>query len=197
MPYTRRTTSSKKRTSSSYSRSAHGRKKPMTRRAQYVEPIMKEVLCSYVANSGADNKVSMATAVRPDKDAAGGTTPLWPTILARYDEFRVKMFVMDIILEQSDRPGFSVIDRDATVKAEPSNFVKDRNHRLHTLTQDNKKVTLMWKPTTSSDYDFKNTGDVATSAPAFLHFLQTGLADVNPKAEVRIKCYIDCRGQKN
>ena len=176
-------------------------KKPAARRSrpQYVEPLHKEVVCTYRTIEGNANAIGMTVACRPDTDAGGVTAaPLWSLLSSRYDEYRVKMYVIDIICEQSDRPAFSVIDRIASVMNDPSHFMRDRNHRLHSLTSDNKKVTLMWKAQTSSDNDFRSTeaNTVAAAVPSYMHFLQTGLADAAPKVEVRTKCYVEMRGEK-
>lgn len=182
----------RKRAQTTYRRPTYQKRRP-----QYMEPLQNEVVSTYLASTGANNKIALTVPVRPDVDVGGTAAPLWSIISGRYDEFRVKMFVIDIILEQSDRPGFSVIDRSNAEMADPTNFVKDRNHKLHTIASDSKKVTLMWKPSVSADYDFHSTSNPAATIPAYLHFLQHGLANGTPIAEIRTKAYVQCKGQKN
>lgn len=181
-------------------RRAAPRRAPMRSRysrPQYVEPTAKEVVTTYTANTGAASKIALTMKVTPDVDVLGNAAPLWSTISSRYDEYRVTMFTADIILEQSDRPAFSVIDRSNAEMADPTNFVKDRNHKLHTVSSDSKKVTIMWKPNSPSDDDWHSTSNPQAYTPAYIHFLQHGLTNATPIAEVRTKAYIQCRGQKN
>lgn len=180
-----------------YKRRPMAKPRMMRRRPQYVEPIQNEVLSSYVADAGAANNLQLKVECRPDVDIKGVATPNWNIVSSRYDEYRIKMVVLDLILEDTSRPIFSLIDRSNDAKSDTNTFMKDRAHKMHTLTTDNKKVSLMWKPNVSADYDWKSTSTPAAHIPAFMHILMQNTAEVAPKFECRLKVYVECKGQKN
>jgi hypothetical protein len=175
-------------------------KKTMARRApirrtykpQYQERLIPEKLCSYAVHTGSNNKCQHTLAVKPDS-----TFPLWTTLQNRYDEYRIKMAVFTVIMEQNDKPVFSLIDRTSDVISTVDGFMKDRNHKMNVLDGDNKKITITYKPTTSTDYDFQATGGASQSAPAHIKILQDALSASAPVCEIRTTLYLQCKGQKN
>lgn len=166
-----------------------------TYKPQYRERLIAEKLCSYSVHTGSNNKCEQNLSIAPSD-----SFPLWSTLKNRYDQFRIKMAVFTVVMEQNDKPVFSLIDRDSAAISSVDGFMKDRNHKMNVLDGDNKKITITWKPTVGSDYDFQNTtpASPATISPvAHVKILQDALSAAAPVCEIRTTLYLQCKGQKN
>lgn len=170
------------------------------------EPVYHEVISSFTQVTGVGNKIQITLPIQPNLAAptapgtAGTTAPGYTALAARFNSYRISRMIVELIVEQSDKPMFSLCNRVGTALTETDHFMI-KGHRMHVIDATDKKVTIEYKPVTADDREWRLTSPagVATNTHTigYMHILQAGLAAANPKAEVRIRTYLDCKGQKN
>jgi len=160
----------------------------------------RETLKGYIDDSTAAGatqcRVNMACG--PAGVSGVGNFPNWAALAAKYDEYRVIYASVTTVIGTAEKPVFSLIERDGVEITTTDQMNKNPQRQLHIIDGDNKKVMRAWKPSTSSDYDFQPTSNVAAgNAKAHIKLLQDGLTAGVQKCQSALCIVCEFRGLNN
>lgn len=117
------------------------------------------------ADLSIDNTKSVCYEVVPIKVTQAFQDNWMHNVVGKFEEYRIKSVQVQILFKNHDNMCHFIMDRDSRHINVATDITNNRDGRSKMVTENGNKLTLTWKPTQSSDYDYRPVNNLYNDSP--------------------------------